>query len=57
MINTADLSVAYPDHLASLFCVLGAIDAGEPVQILNRDLLYGSMSMTSYLISWSCFSI
>ena len=46
----AALSAAYPDHLAPLFYVLGAMDAGEPVQVFNRDLLYGSMSMTSYLI-------
>jgi hypothetical protein len=30
--------------------VLGAMDPGEPVDVFNRDLLYGSMSMTSYLI-------
>ncbi len=46
----AALSAAYPDHLAPLFYVLGAMDAGEPVQVFNRDLLFGSMSMTSYLI-------
>lgn len=46
----AALSAAYPDHLAPLFYVLGAMDAGEPVQVFNRDLIYGSMSMTSYLI-------
>jgi 4,5-DOPA dioxygenase extradiol len=45
----ADLSAAYPDHLAPLFYVLGAMDAGKPVQVFNRNLLYGSMSMTSYL--------
>jgi len=46
----AALSAEYPDHLAPLFYVLGAMDSGEPVQVFNRDLLYGSMSMTSYLI-------
>ena len=46
----AALSAAYPDHLAPLFYVLGAMDKGEPVQVFNRDLLYGAMSMTSYLI-------
>jgi 4,5-DOPA dioxygenase extradiol len=46
----AALSAEYPDHLAPLFYVLGAMDPGEPVDVFNRDLLYGSMSMTSYLI-------
>jgi len=46
----AALSAAYPDHLAPLLYVLGAMDADEPVQVFNRDLLYGSMSMTGYLI-------
>jgi len=46
----AALSAAYPDHLAPLFYVLGAMHAGESIEVFNRDLLYGSMSMTSYLI-------
>lgn len=46
----AALSAAYPDHLAPLFYVIGAMDNGEPIEVFNRDLLYGSMSMTSYLI-------
>jgi 4,5-DOPA dioxygenase extradiol len=46
----AALSAAYPDHLAPLFYVLGAMNPGEPIEVFNRDLLYGSMSMTSYLV-------
>ena len=41
-------AVPTPDHYLPLLYVLGAAEAGEPIEVFNNQRVMGSMSMTSY---------
>jgi Uncharacterized conserved protein len=46
----ARLSVPSPDHFCPLLYVLGVCDKNDSVEVYNNECIYGSLSMTSYVL-------
>ncbi|MDD3571642.1 MAG: 4,5-DOPA dioxygenase extradiol [Eubacteriales bacterium] len=46
----AEESVPTTEHFVPLPYILGAADKGEKAQVINRDYVFASLSMTGYLI-------
>lgn len=47
----AALAVPTPDHFDPLLYILGAADGADQVAVLNDSCIYGSLSMTCYILT------
>lgn len=46
----ASQAAKYHDHLSPIFYIVGAMHDDEPVEVFNKEVIHGSLSMTSYII-------